>query len=377
MIRDAARNFAQKEIVPIAAEYDESGEFPLDTIKKMGAMGFMGIEVPEEYGGAGMDTIAYVLAMEEIAKADVSHSTIMSVNNSLYCHGIMTFGTEEQKKKWIVPVASGEKIGAYSLTEPMSGSDAGTMKSRAVLNDSGTHYVINGRKSWVTSGPVADYIVLFTMTEPEKKHKGITAFLIDTSLPGFVRGKKEPKLGIRASATSEIVFESYECPVENVLGQPGEGFKISMVALDAGRIGIASQALGVAEAAYEASVQYARERHAFGQPIGSFQMIQQKIADMKTRIEAARLLIYNAALAKMRSKYTGERYSTEASMAKLFASETAMFVTHAAVQIHGGMGYSKELPIERYFRDAKITEIYEGTSEIQRMVIARNELGLR
>lgn len=377
MIRDAARNFAQKEIVPIAAEYDESGEFPLDTIKKMGAMGFMGIEVPEEYGGAGMDTIAYVLAMEEIAKADVSHSTIMSVNNSLYCHGIMTFGTEEQKKKWIVPVASGEKIGAYSLTEPMSGSDAGTMKSRAVLNDSGTHYVINGRKSWVTSGPVADYIVLFTMTEPEKKHKGITAFLIDTSLPGFVRGKKEPKLGIRASATSEIVFESYECPVENVLGQPGEGFKISMVALDAGRIGIASQALGVAEAAYEASVQYARERHAFGQPIGSFQMIQQKIADMKTRIEASRLLIYNAALAKMRSKYTGERYSTEASMAKLFASETAMFVTHAAVQIHGGMGYSKELPIERYFRDAKITEIYEGTSEIQRMVIARNELGLR
>jgi alkylation response protein AidB-like acyl-CoA dehydrogenase len=377
MIRDAARNFAQKEIVPIAAEYDESGEFPLDTIKKMGAMGFMGIEVPEEYGGAGMDTIAYVVAMEEIAKADVSHSTIMSVNNSLYCHGIMTFGTEEQKKKWIVPVASGEKIGAYSLTEPMSGSDAGTMKSRAVLNDAGTHYVINGRKSWVTSGPVADYIVLFTMTEPEKKHKGITAFLIDTSLPGFVRGKKEPKLGIRASATSEIVFENYECPVENVLGQPGEGFKISMVALDAGRIGIASQALGVAEAAYEASVQYARERHAFGQPIGSFQMIQQKIADMKTRIEASRLLIYNAALAKMRSKYTGERYSTEASMAKLFASETAMFVTHAAVQIHGGMGYSKELPIERYFRDAKITEIYEGTSEIQRMVIARNELGLR
>lgn len=377
MIRDAARNFAQKEIVPIAAEYDESGEFPLDTIKKMGAMGFMGIEVPEEYGGAGMDTIAYVLAMEEIAKADVSHSTIMSVNNSLYCHGILTFGTEEQKKKWIVPVASGEKIGAYSLTEPMSGSDAGTMKSRAVLNDAGTHYVINGRKSWVTSGPVADYIVLFTMTEPEKKHKGITAFLIDTSLPGFVRGKKEPKLGIRASATSEIVFENYECPVENVLGQPGEGFKISMAALDAGRIGIASQALGAAEAAYEASVQYARERHAFGQPIGSFQMIQQKIADMKTRIEASRLLIYNAALAKMRSKYTGERYSTEASMAKLFASETAMFVTHAAVQIHGGMGYSKELPIERYFRDAKITEIYEGTSEIQRMVIARNELGLR
>lgn len=377
MIRDAARNFAQKEIAPIAAEYDESGEFPMDTIKKMGAMGLMGIEVPEEYGGAGMDTIAYVLAMEEIAKADVSHSTIMSVNNSLYCHGLMMFGTEEQKQKWLVPVAGGEKIGAYSLTEPMSGSDAGTMKSRAVLNEAGTHYLINGRKSWVTSGPVADYIVLFTMTEPEKKHKGITAFMIDTSKKGFVRGKKEPKLGIRASATSEIVFDNYECPIEDVLGQAGEGFKISMTVLDAGRIGIASQALGVSVAAYEAAVEYARERQAFGQSIGSFQMIQQKIADMKTRIEASRLLIYNAALAKMRGKYTAERYTTEASMAKLFASETAMFVTHAAVQIHGGMGYSKELPLERYFRDAKITEIYEGTSEIQRMVIARNELGIR
>lgn len=377
MIQKAARDFAQKEIVPIAPEFDESGEFPLDTIKQMGQMGFMGIEVPEEYGGAGLDTLAYVLAMEEIAKADVSHSTIMSVNNSLFCHAILAFGTEEQKQKYLVPVASGEKIGAYSLTEPMSGSDAGTMKSRAVLNDEETHYIINGTKSWVTSGPVADFVLLFTMTEPDKKHKGITAFLIDTDRDGFVRGKKEPKLGIRASATSELYFEDYHCPVENVLGEVGRGFKIAMQVLDAGRIGIAAQALGVSEAAYEASLQYAREREAFGQPIGSFQMIQQKIADMKTRIEASRLLIYQAALAKMRSKETGERYTTEASMAKLFASETAMFATHAAVQIHGGMGYSKELPIERYFRDAKITEIYEGTSEIQRMVIARNELGLR
>jgi alkylation response protein AidB-like acyl-CoA dehydrogenase len=377
MIRDAARSFAQKEIAPIAAEFDESGQFPMDTIKKMGQMGLMGIEVPEQYGGAGMDTIAYVLAMEEIAKADVAHSTIMSVNNSLYCHGLMSFGTEAQRQKWLVPVASGEKIGAYSLTEPMSGSDAGTMESRANLNAAGTHYVINGTKSWVTSGPVADYIVLFTMTEPQSGHRGITAFLIDTSQPGFVRGKTEPKLGIRASATSEIRFEDYQCPVEHVLGEVGQGFKISMTVLDAGRIGIASQALGVAEAAYEASVKYARERQAFGQPIGSFQMIQQKIADMKTRIEAARLLIYNAALAKIRCKESGERYTLEASMAKLYASETAMFVTHAAVQIHGGMGYSKELPLERYFRDAKITEIYEGTSEIQRLVIARSELGLR
>jgi alkylation response protein AidB-like acyl-CoA dehydrogenase len=377
MLQQATRKFAQDKITKIAAEFDESGEFPLATIKEMGKMGLMGIEVPEEYGGAGMDTIAYVLALEEICKADASHGTVMSVNNSLYCHGLMKFGTEEQRQKYLVPVASGDAIGAYSLTEPMSGSDAGTMKSRAVLNDKGTHYTVNGRKSWVTSAPVADFIVLFTMTEPDKKHNGISAFMIDTTKPGFSRGKKEPKLGIRASATSEIVFENYEAPVEDRLGKPGEGFKIAMTVLDAGRIGIASQALGIAEAAYEASKQYAREREAFGEPIGSFQMIQQKIADMKCRIEASRLLIYNAALAKIRSKETGERYTTEASIAKLFASETAMFVTHQAVQIHGGMGYSKELPVERYFRDAKITEIYEGTSEIQRMVIARNELGLR
>ncbi len=377
VLQQAVRNFAQKEIVPIAAEFDESGEFPMNTIKKMGEMGLMGIEVPEEYGGAGMDALAYVLTMVEIAKAEASHSTIVSVTNSLYCHGLMKFGTEEQKQKFLVPVAGGEKIGAYSLTEPMSGSDAGTMESRAVLNAAGTHYVINGRKSWVTSGPVADFLVLFTVTHPEKGRNGITAFMIDAHQPGFIRGKKEPKLGIRASATSEIVYDNYECPVENMLGKPGEGFKIAMTVLDAGRIGIASQALGIAEAAYEASIQYAKERQAFGGPIGQLQMIQQKIADMKTRIEASRLLIYNAVQAKERGKVTGERYTTEASMAKLFASETAMYVTDEAVQIHGGMGYSKELPVERYYRDARITRIYEGTSEVQRMVIARNELGLR
>ncbi|MBL8152652.1 MAG: acyl-CoA dehydrogenase family protein [Anaerolineae bacterium] len=376
-LQDAVRKFAQKEIAAIAPEFDESGDFPLETIRKMGAMGLMGIEVPEDYGGAGMDTLAYVLTMIEVAKADASHSTIVSVNNSLYCHAIMQFGTEAQKRKYVTPVASGEKIGAYSLTEPMSGSDAGTMESRAVLNDAGTHYVINGRKSWVTSGPVADFVVLFTMTEPEKKHRGVTAFLIDADQPGFIRGKKEPKLGIRASATSEIVYEDYLCPVENMLGKPGDGFKIAMAVLDAGRIGIASQALGISEAAYAASVQYARERQAFGGPIGQFQMIQQKIADMKTRIEAARLLIYNAVAAKERAKRTGERYTLEASMAKLFASETAAYVTDEAVQIHGGMGYSKELAVERYYRDARITRIYEGTSEVQRMVIARQELGLR
>lgn len=374
-IRLAARNFAQKEIAPVAAEFDETGEFPSKTIKKMGEMGFMGIEVPEEYGGAGMDTLAYVLALEEICRVDAAHGTIMSVNNSLFCTGILKFGTEAQKQKYVTAVASGEAVGAYSLTEPMSGSDAGTMRSRAVRE--GEAYVINGRKSWVTSGPVAEYVVLFTMTDPEKKHRGVTAFLIDTSRPGFVRGKKEPKLGIRASATSEILFEDYRCPLEDRLGAEGDGFKIAMTVLDAGRIGIAAQALGIAEAAYEASVVYAQEREAFGSKIGEFQGISFKIADMKTRIEASRLLVYNAALAKERAKTTGERFTREAAMAKLFASETAMFAAHTAVQIHGGMGYSKELPVERYFRDAKITEIYEGTSEIQRLVISRMELGLR
>jgi len=375
MLRQAARDFARKEIAPVAAEYDESGEFPMPTIRKMGAMGLMGIEVSEEYGGAGMDTLAYVLALEEICKVDAAHGTIMSVNNSLFCYGIERFGTQAQKEKYLVPVASGEKVGAYSLTEPMSGSDAGTMRSRAVRQ--GDEYVINGRKSWVTSGPVADYVVLFTLTDPEKKQRGITAFLIDASRPGFGRGRKEPKLGIRASATSELVFEDYRCPAADRLGEEGEGFKIAMTVLDAGRIGIAAQALGLAEAAYEASLEYARQREAFGQKIGEFQGISFKLADMKTQIEAARLLVYQAAAAKQRAKQTGERFTLPAAMAKLFASETAMFVTHAAVQIHGGMGYSKELPVERYFRDAKITEIYEGTSEIQRLVIARQELGLR
>lgn len=375
MLRDAARDFAQKEIVPIAAEFDESGEFPHATIKKMGELGFMGLETPEQYGGSGMDALAYILALEEICKADASHGVIMSVNSSLYCHGILKFGTEEQKKKFVMPIASGKAIGGYSLTEPHSGSDAGAIKSRAVRE--GEFYVLNGRKSWVTSGPVANYFIVFMMTDSAKKQKGISAFLVEGNTPGLTRGKKEPKLGIRASATSELIFENCRIPVENRLGEEGEGFKIAMTVLDAGRIGIATQALGIAEAAYEAARKYAGEREAFGQVIGEFQGTGFKIADMKTRIEASRLLIYNAALAKEKSKKDGSRYSLEASMAKLFASETAMFVTHQAIQIHGGMGYSKELPVERYFRDAKITEIYEGTSEIQRFVISRSELGLK
>ncbi len=367
-IRDLAREFAQKEIAPIATRIDETGEFPRETVRKMGELGLLGIEVPPEYGGGGLDCVSYVLALEEISKVDAAHGTIMSVNNSLVCYGLKTFATEEQKQAFLVPLASGKKLGAYSLTEPQSGSDAGNMKTRAVLQ--GDQYVIDGRKSWVTSGPVADYIILFASTNPELKHRGTACFVVDTKLPGFEVGKTEPKLGIRASATCECNYDNYKIPEFNRIGKDGDGFKIAMSVLDAGRIGIAAQALGIAEAAYEASVAYAKERAAFGQKIAEFEAIQFMIADMSLRIEAARLLIYNAAVKKDRH----ERFSREASMAKLYASETAMWVTTKAIQVHGGIGYSKELPVERYFRDAKITEIYEGTSEIQRLVIARSAL---
>ena len=375
MIQQTACDFAQKEISPIAAEFDESGEFPMETIKKMGEMGFMGIEVEEKYGGAGMDTLAYVIAVEEISKADASHGVIMSVNNSLFCSAIQKFGTEEQKQTFLRGVASGEKVGAYSLTEPMSGSDARKMSCQAVRD--GDHYILNGRKSWVTSGPVAGTVIVFMNTKKDEKGNEISAFIVDGDTPGFTRGKKEPKLGIRASCTSELLFENCRIPVENRLGEEGEGFKIAMTILDAGRIGIAAQALGIAEAAYEASVEYVKEREAFGKKIGQFQGTGLKISDMKTHIEASRLLLHQAALAKTKSKETGERFTLEACMAKLFASEAAMWIATQAVQIHGGMGYSKEHPVERYFRDAKITEIYEGTSEIQRLVISRLETGLR
>ena len=377
MIQAAARDFAQQKIAPIAAQFDASGEFPVETIRQMGELGLMGIEVPAEYGGAGLDTIGYVLALMEISAADASHGTIMSVNNSLYSHGILRNGTEEQKHRFVTPVATGQAVGAYALTEPQSGSDAVNMRVRAELTPDGRNYVINGKKSWITSGPVADYAVLFAVTDASKGSRGISAFLIDTSLEGFRRGKVEPKLGIRASATCEIEFENYHCPAENLMGEAGEGFKEAMDVLDAGRIGIAAQSVGIARAAYEASLAYVRERKAFGREIGSFQMMQAKIADMKCRIDAAYLLTLRAAWAKQQALQSGARYTLEASVAKLFASEAAMWVTHQAVQIHGGMGYSKEMPGERYFRDAKITEIYEGTSEIQRMVIGRLETGLR
>jgi alkylation response protein AidB-like acyl-CoA dehydrogenase len=377
MIQSAAREFAQEVIAPTAAEFDRSGEFPSENIRKAGELGFMGVEVPEEYGGSGLDAVSFVLMMEEIAAADAAHSTIVSVNNSLYCNGILEHGTEAQKQAFVAPVASGRAIGCYGLTEPQSGSDASNMRTRAVKSTDGSHYVVNGKKSWITSGPVADFMLLFAMTDPSRGAKGVTAFLVEMKWPGVVRGKTEPKLGIRASATCEIEFQDLKVPAANVLGREGQGFAIAMGVLDAGRIGIAAQAVGIARAAYDASVAYAKERKAFGSPIGSFQMIQQKIADMKCRLDAARLLTLRAAWNKMETKKTGGRNTTEGSVAKLFASETAMYCAHAAVQIHGGMGYSKEMPLERFFRDAKITEIYEGTSEIQRLVIARQETGLR
>ncbi|WP_414715810.1 acyl-CoA dehydrogenase family protein [Stenotrophomonas sp. CFBP8980] len=372
MLQDVARRIAQEKIAPSAEHHDRTGEFPLANIQLLGENGLMGIEVPAEYGGAGMDPIAYVLAMVEVAAGDAAHSTIMSVNNSLFCNGILTHGNEAQKQKYVRAIAEGTAIGAFALTEPQSGSDATAMRCRAVKQADGS-YVINGKKSWITSGPVAKYIVLFAMTDADKGAKGITAFLIDTDNAGFSRGKTEPKLGIRASATCEIEFNDYVAQAEDVLGQEGEGFKIAMGVLDAGRIGIASQAIGIARAAYEATIEYVKERKAFGAAIGTFQMTQAKIADMKCKLDAALLLTLRAAWVKGE----GKRFSNEAAIAKLTASEAAMWITHQAVQIHGGMGYSKEMPLERYFRDAKITEIYEGTSEIQRLVIARNETGLR
>jgi len=372
MLQDVARRIAQEKIAPSAEHHDATGEYPLENIRLLGENGLMGIEVPVEYGGAGMDPVSSVLAIIEVSAADAAHATIMSVNNSLFCNAVLSHGSEEQKQLYVRAIAEGREIGAFALTESQSGSDATAMRCRAVKQADGS-YVINGQKSWITSGPVARYIVLFAMTDPSQGARGITAFMIDTTRPGFGRGKTEPKLGVRASATCEIEFQDYVAHAEDVIGAEGQGFKIAMSLLDSGRIGIAAQAVGIARAAYEASLAYVRERKSFGAPIGSFQMIQAKIADMKCKLDAALLLTLRAAWTKAQ----GKRFSTEAAVAKLTASEAAMWIAHQAVQIHGGMGYSKEMPLERYFRDAKITEIYEGTSEIQRLVIARNETGVR
>ena len=307
LIQAAARDFAQNEIAPIAAEFDASGEFPLQTIRKAGELGFMGIEVPPEYGGAGLDAIDFALVIEEICAADAAHGTIISVNNSLYCSGIMLYGKEEQKQRFVTPVASGQVIGAYALTEPQSGSDAGNMRARAVASADGSHYVINGKKSWITSGPVAKYITFYAQTESSGESRGTSCFVIDAEQTGLNRLKTEPKLGIRASATCEIELVDYECPATDRIGKEGEGFKIAMSVLDQGRIGIAAQGAGIARAAYEASLEYSRERIAFGEPIGSFQMTQAKLADMKTRIEAARLLTHRAAWSKQKARESGQR----------------------------------------------------------------------
>jgi butyryl-CoA dehydrogenase len=368
MIREMAQSFAQKEVLPKAAELDETGRFPEELVRQMAGLGLMGVAVPEEYGGAGMDNICYAIAMEEIARACASTAVILSVNNSLACAPILSFGSEEQKRTYLVPLATGEHLGCFGLTEPEAGSDAGSQKTTAVRD--GSHYVLNGTKNFITNATEADTCVLFAMTDREKKHKGITAFILDMKSQGITVGKKEVKLGICASATASIILEDVKIPAANRLGNEGEGFKIAMHTLDGGRIGIAAQAIGIARASLEDSLAYAKERKQFGQPIASFQAIQWMLADMATEIDAARMLTYRAAWRKDRNL----RYTRESAMAKLYASEAAMRASVKGIQIHGGYGYIREYPAERHFRDAKITEIYEGTSEIQRLVIASDLL---
>jgi len=371
MIQALAREFAEKEVKPVAALLDQEARFPHETVKRMGELGLMGIAVPEAYGGSGADTVAYVLALEEIAKACASHAVIMSVNNSLYCDPVLKYGTDEQRKKFLAPFASGQQIGCFALTEPQAGSDATNQHTLAVRDGDG--YVLNGRKVFVTNGREASVALVFAQTDPAKAHRGISAFLVERGTPGFLVPKVEDKLGIRASDTAEFVFEECRVRAANRLGEEGMGFKIAMGTLDGGRIGIAAQALGIAAGAFDLSVAYAKERKSFGVPIAEHQMVQWMLADMATAIEAARLLIWRAAALKD----AGRPFGPEASMAKLFASEMAMKVTTDAIQVHGGYGYIKEYQVERYFRDAKITQIYEGTSQIQKLVIARHVLGAR
>ncbi len=368
MIQDMARSFAEKEVAPVAAELDETHRFPIDLARKMGELGLMGVAVPEEYDGAGMDYVCYVVALEEISVACANTGVVMSANNSLACGPVLANGTDEQKKKFLAPMAAGDKIGCFGLTEPSAGSDAGNQKTTAVLE--GDEWVLNGSKIFITNATDADTAVVFAMTDKEKGSRGISTFIVEKGTPGFSIGKVEKKLGLNASGTAELVFEDCRIPKDQLLGELGQGFKIALQTLDGGRIGIAAQAIGIARAAMEQSVKFALERVQFGQPIAKFQAIQWMLADMATEIDASRLLAYRAA--SLQSK--GQRYSKEAAMAKLFASETAMKTATKAVQIHGGYGYSKEYPVERNFRDAKITEIYEGTSEIQRLVIASSLL---
>lgn len=367
-VQQAAREFAQTELLPGVIERDDHQKFPAEQIKKLGELGFMGMMVDPKYGGSGMDAISYVLAMEEISKVDASASVVMSVNNSLVCWGLETFGTEEQKQKYLVPLASGQVIGAFCLSEPEAGSDATSQRTTAV--DMGDYYLLNGTKNWITNGNSASYYLVMAQTDVAKGHKGINAFIVEKSWEGFQVGKKEDKLGIRGSDTHSIMFQDVKVPKENRIGEDGFGFKFAMQTLSGGRIGIASQALGIASGAYELALKYSKERKAFGTEIMNHQAIAFKLADMATEIEAARLLCLKAAWLKDQHL----DYGRASSMAKLFASETAMRTTVEAVQIHGGYGYVKEYHVERLMRDAKITQIYEGTSEVQRVVISRDVL---
>nr|CAB07496.1 butyryl-CoA dehydrogenase [Thermoanaerobacterium thermosaccharolyticum DSM 571] len=367
MVRRVVREFAEKEVAPKAKEIDITEEFPWDTVRKMAQNDMMGIPYPEEYGGAGGDYLSYIIAVEEISRACATTGVILSAHTSLGSFPIYQWGTEEQKRKYLVPLAKGEKLGAFGLTEPNAGTDAAGQQTTAVLD--GDHYVLNG-SIFITNGGKADIYIIFAMTDKSKGTRGISAFIVEKDFPGFSIGKIEEKMGIRASSTAELVFEDCIVPKENLLGKEGEGFKIAMATLDGGRIGIAAQRLGIAQAALDEEIKYAKERQQFGRPIGKFQGIQWYIADMATRINASRWLVYNAAWRKQ----VGLPYTMEAAMAKLYASETAMFVTTKTVQIFGGYGFTKDYPVERFMRDAKITEIYEGTSEVQKMVISGNLL---
>lgn len=365
MIRDAARDFAKTELLPGVIERDENQTFPAEQIKKLGELGFMGMMVDPNYGGAGMDTISYVLAMEELSKVDASASVVVSVNNSLVCWGLEKYGTEEQKQKYLVPLAKGEIIGAFCLSEPEAGSDATSQQTTAV--DMGDHYLLNGTKNWITNGNTASVYLVIAQTNPEKGHRGINALIVEKGMPGFEVGLKENKLGIRGSDTHSLLFNDVKVPKENRIGEDGFGFKFAMSTLSGGRIGIASQALGIASGAYELSLEYSKQRKAFGKAISEHQAIAFKLADMATEIEAARLLCLKSAWLKDQKM----NFDKESAMAKVFASEVAMKTTTEAVQIHGGYGFVKEYHVERLMRDAKITQIYEGTSEIQRIVISR------
>ncbi|ADB41606.1 Butyryl-CoA dehydrogenase [Spirosoma linguale DSM 74] len=364
-VQEAARDFAQTELLPGIVERDNEARFPVDQVKRMGELGFMGMMVSPDYGGGGMDTVAYVLAMEEISKVDASASVVMSVNNSLVCYGLEAFGTEEQKQKYLTRLASGETLGAFCLSEPEAGSDATSQATTA--EDKGDYYLVNGTKNWITNGGSSGICLVIAQTDREKKHRGINCLIVEKGTPGFVVGKKEDKMGIRASDTHSLLFTDVHVPKENRIGEDGFGFKFAMSTLNGGRIGIAAQALGIAAGAYELSLKYSQERKAFGKQIFDHQAIQFKLAEMATKIEAARLLVYKAA----RLKDEHKDYVQAAAMAKLFASDVAMWATTEAVQIHGGYGYVKEFHVERLMRDAKITQIYEGTSEIQKLVIAR------